>query len=224
MKENHAVNLNAVETFFEWCKQESMENSQPHFGAIILLSNNENSSSLLQWLSAKGTVLFYSDKLNVAMLERIQPRLIISYNYRHIIPPGVIKAVHGKIINMHISLLPWNRGSSPNLWSIIDNTPKGVTIHVLDEGLDTGDILLQKELAFNEDKETLRSSYDKLNSEIVRLLKDNWEYIWRGEWNPKKQPFGGSKHTVKDLQEFLHGRNFSYDMTISDFKREFGIR
>ncbi len=224
MKENHVVNLNDAETFFEWCKQSSVEDSKTYLDVILLLSNNENSSSLLQWLSAKGTVLFYGDKLDVTMLERIQPSLVISYNYRHIIPPEVIKALHGKIINLHISLLPWNRGSSPNLWSIIDSTPKGITIHVLDEGLDTGDILLQKELAFDEDKETLRSSYDRLNSEIVRLLKDNWEYIWRGDWKPKKQQLGGSKHTVKDLQDFLHGRNFSYDMTIADFKREFGIR
>lgn len=219
-----AVSMNGDEKIFKWDNWETIRDLESYPGTILLLSNNENSSSLLQWLSRKGTVLFYSGRLNAAMLEKIQPNLVISYNYRHIISPEAIKVVSGKIINMHISLLPWNRGASPNLWSIIDNTPKGVTIHVLDDGLDTGDILLQKELTFDEDKETLRSSYELLNYEIVKLLQDNWEYIWRGEWNPRKQLSGGSKHTVKDLQEFLHGRNFSYDMTISDFKRDFGIR
>lgn len=217
------VNLNDAELLSE-LENPSIKDTKLYLGAVLLLSNNENSSSLLKWLSSKGTVLFYSGRLNVAMLEIIQPRLVISYNYRHIISPEVIEAVKGKIINMHISILPWNRGASPNIWSIIDDTPKGVTIHILDAGLDTGDILLQKELNFDEDKETLRSSYEQLNYEIVKLLQDNWEYIWREEWKPKKQPLGGSKHTVKDLQEFLHGRNFSYDMTIAEFKREFGTR
>ena len=136
----------------------------------------------------------------------------------------MIAAVRGHIINMHISLLPWNRGSSPNLWSFIDNTPKGVTIHILDEGLDTGDVLLQKELYFDEQKETLASSYEKLNYEIVNLLQNNWAYIWEKNWKPSPQNNDGSSHTMNDLREFLNGRTFSYDMTIVDFKRKFEIR
>ena len=158
------------------------------------------------------------------MLERIKPSLVISYNYRHIVNAEIILALKGKIINLHTSLLPWNRGSSPNLWSIIDDTPKGITIHVLDEGLDTGDILLQKEVTFDENRETLRSSYEHLNQEIVKLLQDNWHYLFSRQWRPYRQSGEGSKHTTTDLQEFLHGRTLSYDMTIADFKRTFNLR
>lgn len=192
-------------------------------GHVLLLSNNMNSLPLLDWLEKRVDVLYYSNKLNIAMLEQIKPHLVISYNYRHIITPDIIKVVQGNIVNMHISLLPWNRGSSPNIWSIIDDTPKGVTIHLLDEGLDTGDILLQKELIFDEEKETLQSSYDILNREIVQLLQDNWSYIYDMKWRPHKQGYGGSIHTMNDLQRFLHGRTFSYDMTITQFKRKFEI-
>lgn len=179
---------------------------------------------LLDWLDKRVDVRYYSDKLNVDMLERIKPRLIISYNYRHIITSDIIEAVQGNVINMHTSLLPWNRGSSPNIWSIIDDTPpKGVTIHILDDGLDTGDILLQKELTFDEDKETLQSSYEILNREIVQLLQDNWSYIYGMKWYPHKQGYGGSVHTLQDLRRFIHGRTFSYDMTITQFKRKFEI-
>ena len=189
--------------------------------AVLLLSNNANCLPLLNWLEKREKVTFYSGRLNVEMLQRIQPNLVISYNYRHIVKKNMIDAVHGRIINLHTSMLPWNRGASPNLWSIIDNTPKGVTIHVLDEGLDTGDILLQKELIVDEERETLRSSYELLNQEIMKLLQDNWKYIYHGEWHPKKQINGGSKHTMKDLQDFLQSKVLSYDMTIAEFKRNY---
>ena len=161
--------------------------------------------------------------LNVAMLERIKPHLVISYNYRHIVKPDIIRAVQGNIINLHISLLPWNRGSAPNIWSFIDNTPKGVTIHVLDEGLDTGDILLKKEIFFDEETETLRSSYERLNAEIVKLLQDNWSYINSLKWQSAKQPDGGSIHTMNDLCKILNERTISYDMTIAQFRRKIDI-
>lgn len=192
-------------------------------GHILLLSNNVNSLPLLNWLEKRVDVLYYSDRVNVAMMERINPHLVVSYNYRHIITPDIIETVHGNIINMHISLLPWNRGSSPNIWSFIDDTPKGVTIHVLDEGLDTGDILLQKEIFFDEETETLKSSYERLNTEIVKLLQDHWSYIYGMKWCPHKQGPSGSVHTLKDLRRFIHGRTLSYDMTITQFKRKFEI-
>ena len=199
----------------------NIEELVPTTGAVLLLSNNANCLPLLDWLEKREKVAFYSGRLNVGMLQRIQPGLVISYNYRHIVKKNMIDAVHGRIINLHTSMLPWNRGASPNLWSIIDNTPKGVTIHVLDEGLDTGDILLQKELFIDEERETLRSSYELLNQEIVKLLQDNWKYIYHGEWHPKKQINGGSKHTMKDLQDFLQSKVLSYDMTIAEFKRNY---
>jgi len=71
-----------------------------------------------------------------------------------------------RAINLHPSLLPWNRGAHSNFWSFLEDTPKGVTIHIIDEGIDTGDILLQKKIKFDQSKETLRSSYGRLQQEL----------------------------------------------------------
>jgi methionyl-tRNA formyltransferase len=68
---------------------------------------------------------------------------VVSFGYRHIISARYINALHGRLINIHISLLPWNRGADPNFWSWFDRTPKGVTIHAIDAGVDTGDVLAQ---------------------------------------------------------------------------------
>ena len=81
------------------------------------------------------------------------------------------------IINLHISLLPWNRGAYPNVWSFLEDTPKGVTIYIIDEGVDTGSILAQEEIYIDENIETLRSSYEKLHREIQALFREKWVEI-----------------------------------------------
>jgi methionyl-tRNA formyltransferase len=103
---------------------------------------------------------------------------IISFGYRHIIKKEVIELFkNNNIINLHISYLPYNRGSDPNFWSIVDNTPSGVTIHLIDEKLDTGNILLQERIFFDYDIDTLESSYNKLINRITLLFLNNWELI-----------------------------------------------
>ncbi len=81
-----------------------------------------------------------------------------------------------RVVNLHPGYLPWNRGSDPNLWSWIDNTPKGVTIHYVDEGVDTGDLIAQRLVEF-EAHETLASSYQRLQVEMVKLFVEHWQSI-----------------------------------------------
>ena len=52
------------------------------------------------------------------------------------------------MINLHISYLPYNKGAHPNFWSWVKNTPKGVSIHLISEKIDAGDIIFQKKLIF----------------------------------------------------------------------------
>ena len=129
---------------------------------------------------------------------------IVSYGYRHIINKNVVSYMNGRIINLHISLLPWNRGSDPNLWSFLENTPKGVTVHYIDEGVDTGEIIAQKELFFDHKKETLATTYRKLNMEIVDLFRKEWPGIMKGVARRRKQPAGGFYHQTKDKLQYAH--------------------
>lgn len=187
---------------------------------ILLLSNNENAKGLFTWLQNKGyTVILWSEKISVDFLKENEPDFVISYNYSHIIKEDVIDMVQDRIINLHTSYLPWNKGASPNLWSFIDNTPKGVTIHRLEKGLDTGKIILQKELFFDEEVETLASTYETLNEEIVKLLEDNWELFETGRFELKDQIGEGTYHRRADLTALLNGREIDYSMTVSEFKR-----
>lgn len=187
---------------------------------ILLLSNNDNVKLLSEWFTKEGNeVILYHEPLTVEEVEGINPDLVISYNYRHIVKENVINKLGNKIINMHTSYLPWNKGASPNVWSFLDDTPKGVTIHQLEKGLDTGKIIVQKELHFDENVETLSSTYAKLNAEMVQLLMDNWSMISTGNYTPKEQEGSGSYHRASDLTAILKGKTPDYSMTIKEFKR-----
>ena len=187
---------------------------------VLILSNNDNADTLRDRLTEMGNeVMMYHDPVSVDVIRSLDPGLVISFNYRHIVKSDVIDMLGDKIINMHTSLLPWNKGASPNIWSFIDDTPKGVTIHRLEKGLDTGKIIVQKELTFDEDNETLATTYSRLNEEIVQLLLDNWKMISTGDYELKDQVGEGSYHRTSDLKELLAGREIDYSMTIMKFRK-----
>lgn len=170
---------------------------------ILFLTNNEQSLDLFNWISGDDEVhcKLYQDRLKLDFLDEYNPDLIISYGYRFIIKEDVIKNYRGKIINLHISYLPWNKGADPNVWSFLEDTPKGVTIHFIDEGIDTGDILFRQKVDLNNQTETLSSSYNKLQNDIKNLFKENWDDIKKLNFSPKQQKGQGSIHFIKDWKK-----------------------
>lgn len=180
---------------------------------------------LYEWLRDRGeNVELYSGRLSLEMLERLCPHWVISYNYSHIVGAEVIESLRGRIVNLHASFLPWNRGASPNFWSFVENTPKGVSIHFMDEGLDTGDLIAQEEMFFNEEKETFRSSYQALNERMLHLFCRVWPKLSTGKIVGRKQEGVGSIHTMKEFKAFLDGEPVDWDMNVAAFKRRLKTR
>lgn len=173
---------------------------------VLLLSNNSIANKLTEWLIniANEEVIVVNDKIDKKKIKEYLPDFIVSYSYSHLIKKEVIELMPQKIINLHISLLPWNRGADPNIWSFLENTPKGVTIHYVDEGLDTGDVIIQQEIVFDENKETLEWTYNKLQETMVSLFMDNWNKIKLWQIKPQKQIGSGSIHFRKDRIKFEH--------------------
>lgn len=189
---------------------------------ILFLRNNIVSDSLFSWLkeNTKDNIAIFDDVLTKDVVEEVSPDMVISYNYKHIISKEVLECLGYKVINLHISLLPWNRGAYPNIWSFLEDTPKGVSIHVVDEGVDTGLLLLQKEMCFDERNETLSSTYMKLHEAIQDVFKKNWKALREWEVAPRAQKGAGSFHSQKDcrpIEDFLKGKG--WDMSIAEFRK-----
>ncbi len=192
---------------------------------VLFLTGSDVSAPLIDWLkTAAGVqVARYSEPISVQVCDEIQPDTVVSYNYRHIIRPDVLERVHGKAINLHISYLPWNRGAHPNVWSFLDDTPKGVTIHLVDEGIDTGGILLQHELQFDPDTETFQTSYEKLHVKIQELFIEGWGGLRSFSLPAKIQnPREGSRHFARDLDRLREIAGSSlWNTPISEIKRRY---
>ncbi len=161
-----------------------------------ILHLGPQNNKVYDYLIEKYFVFSTEEKLDPSTLGEFD--WVVSYGYRHILKKDHILSTKNPIINLHISYLPWNRGADPNYWSWVENTPKGVTIHAIDEGIDTGDIFIQKEVNFSKN-ETLSSSYNKLKNEIENLFINNFENVVKGCILPQKQKEGGSLHYVKDF-------------------------
>lgn len=157
------------------------------------------------------------EKISIEELESIDPDLIVSYGYRHIVKKPVIEKYEGKILNLHISYLPFNRGASPNVWSFVEKTPKGVSIHLMDEGIDTGDIVFQKQVFLKTDY-TLKQSYDILHKEIQSLFIKKWELIKNLDFPRQRQDLNeGSFHTKKETEDYLEKIGVdSWDVKVGD--------
>ncbi len=184
---------------------------------VIFLTNNDNTLPLYDWISRCGTqTALFSGPIELEQLLQLSPKLIVSYNYVHLIPQDVIDHMGGRVVNLHISLLPWNRGFSPNIWSFLEDTPKGVTIHQVDAGLDTGGILYQKMCCFDPQRETLASSYNVLQRELVALFQTHWEDIFHGAWAPIAQSGAGSYHTKRDLAALRAAIQFDLNDRVAD--------
>lgn len=188
----------------------------------ILFLGGNMAKNLSDWLVSKGEeVIYKEEKIDAVYIKKLSPDFIISYNYRHIISKQIIDLAEGKVINLHASYLPWNKGAYPNIWSFLEDTPKGVTFHYIDEGIDTGDIIVQKEVYIDEDKETLKSSYEILHKEIQKLFKENWEKIKTGNIRAKKQT-GGSIHFKREftaIEPFI--REKEWDTPIRELKERY---
>ncbi|MFV0349473.1 MAG: formyltransferase family protein [Halodesulfovibrio sp.] len=130
--------------------------------------------------------------------------LIVSFGYRHIIKKDFINNYDGDIVNLHISYLPWNRGAHPNFWAYFDNTPHGITIHLIDEGVDTGPILYQRYVNFDGES-TFSESYKRLIDEIEDLFVDNIGEIISSAYVPKPQRGEGSYHSRSELPDIPGG-------------------
>ena len=128
---------------------------------------------------------------------------IICFGYKGLVPKKIVEKFNNKIINLHISLLPWNRGADPNLWSFLESSPKGVSIHLIDSGIDTGPVFASREVEFS-DSETLSTSYSYLLITVESLFKETWGKIRLKELKPIKQSGKGSYHKTKDKEQYKH--------------------
>ncbi len=123
----------------------------------------------------------------IEALKNLRPDIIIVVAYGQILPEEIIKLPGLGCINVHASLLPKYRGAAPINWCIINGEKKtGVTTMYMDRGMDTGDILMQRETEIKDD-ETAGQLHDRLALLGAELLIETLGGIERGSVARKAQ-------------------------------------
>ena len=121
------------------------------------------------------------------LIKELAPDIIVVVAYGCIIPPQLLHVAKYGCINLHVSMLPKYRGSAPIQWAVLNgDAGTGVTIMQLDEGLDTGDILMVEPVAIDPE-ETSGSLFDRVSAVGARTLVTALEKIEAREFVPQKQ-------------------------------------
>lgn len=124
--------------------------------------------------------------------------IVISIHCKQIFPAEMTRAV--KCINVHAGLNPYNRGWFPQVFSIINGLPWGVTIHEIDEELDHGDIIIQEQMELNA-WDTSSSAYKRVLDKEIELMEKVLVKIVEGNYSAIKMPIEGNVNLKKDFKE-----------------------
>ena len=121
------------------------------------------------------------------IIRELAPELVVVVAYGCIIPPQLLHVAKHGCINLHVSQLPKYRGSAPIQWAVLNGDAEtGVTIMQLDEGLDTGDILMMRPVAIDPE-ETSGELFDKVSAIGAATLVEAVDKLGRGELTPIAQ-------------------------------------
>lgn len=149
------------------------------------------------------------DEEFVKSIKEINPDLIVVIAFGQILGKDLLEIPKYGCINVHVSLLPKYRGAAPINWVIINGEKKtGITTMYMDEGLDTGDIILSKE--FDLDRYiTAGELHDRMMVEGAEILKDTIDLIEKGE----------AKRTPQNHDEFSYAPIMDRNLGNIDFTK-----
>lgn len=150
-------------------------------------------SPVKQFAEEKNLTIFQPQKVrnNVEFIEeikKINPDVICVVAYGKILPKELLEIPKLGCINVHASLLPNYRGAAPIQWAVLNgDKTTGITTMYMDEGMDTGDMILKEEVEIGKD-ETTGELWDRLAVIGGNLLVETLQLIEKGEAPREKQP------------------------------------
>ncbi len=151
--------------------------------------------------------------VDLESIYNIENLLFISLEYDKIIKPNLFKS--DKLFNIHFSLLPRYKGMYTSVHPILNGEKNsGVTLHEIDPGIDTGDILFQKSFEINID-DTSRDLYLKYLHYGKELIINNLPFLFNNNYSTKPQGFVNSSYYSKNSIDF---NNIIIDLNKTSFE------
>lgn len=171
---------------------------------IVFLGVNDAGRRVYDWLCQHPSAFVHAlitEKEQLNLVETVEPEYIVSCGYRHVVPESILNVPTEGCLNLHPAYLPYNRGANPNVWSIVEGTPAGVTLHYMDSGIDTGAIIDRRrvETSFAD---TGKDLYERLKDAQVDLFRETWPaIIERAVTTTEQDSEAGTSHRTEEFEE-----------------------
>ena len=124
-------------------------------------------------------------------------QLVISAHCKQIFPAKLVNDT--TCINIHPGLNPFNRGLYPQVFSIVNGLPIGVTIHLMNEEIDSGDIIISEPVAIY-DTDTSLDVYNRIQDLEKRLIAEHLQSLVRGNYQTQKMAEEGNYNSIDDFK------------------------
>ena len=189
---------------------------------IRILGPKSRNESIRKKLCEQGfEVIVSPDPYDADSVDEFSPDIILSSGYDRLLRPKTIQKYSQRIINLHAAYLPWARGIGTTLFATILRYPYGVSVHFINEGLDTGNLIARK-IVQTEQDDTLRTFYSKLLSATEDLFFESFPKIVSGQTNGVSQEELGEINTNRSRLQFESVMDIcpnGYDTLIVDLEK-----
>lgn len=166
--------------------------------------------SLLKFCREKPVQIYQAEKLSnvnfVQEVKKLKPDFIFSFQCRAIIPRTIIDIPKHGVINIHFSSLPKYRGCYPIAWALLNGEQEiGVTVHYIDAGIDSGDIIYQEHIAVLPE-DNAKTCFEKISRLGITIFQDKLDEILTLKNKRIKQSGKDAIYYSKDSLDF--SKNF----------------
>lgn len=140
----------------------------------------------------------FREPAGVEALRALELDLLVCIHFPYLVPAEVLEVPKVGVLNLHPAFLPYNRGWHTPSWALLEGTPVGATLHFMDAGLDTGDVVHQERL-HPSPADTANTLYAKLKRLELQVFEAAWPGLAAGSFPRVAQPAEGTAHKRADL-------------------------
>lgn len=215
MRYSHSIqrsNINMIVMASDYVGEKVIEylvNQEINLDYVVLDSKSDSdyNGKIIDKLSVsdfKGEILNEQDITSDIVLGKLSTQKLnlgILAWWPYILKGEILHITEKGWLNFHPSYLPYNRGKAPNFWCLAKNQVCGVSLHFIDEGIDTGPVVATKKLTTTWE-DTGKTVYYRSRDLIIELFKDTFEDIVSGNITSQTQEKEqGTFHTIEELEQ-----------------------
>jgi methionyl-tRNA formyltransferase len=136
------------------------------------------------------------------LIAPLAPHYVACFYFDYVLDERFLSLPSVDTINVHPGYLPYNKGFYYYVWSVLDGTPAGVSVHRMNEAADSGELYAQA-LVTTTPEDTGETLYRKHEDAAIQLFRGTWPSIVAGTYRSHAQRHPGTRHKLGEMQQLL---------------------